>query len=64
MEKAREARLKRFQEQKGSYADIMKEAAGGWSPNDVNEVVSDGGGESSAVLRKRGGGNEGRSVDS
>lgn len=31
---AREARLKRFQETKTSYADMMKEAAGGWTPGD------------------------------
>lgn len=57
VEKAREARLKRFQQQKGSYAGIMQEAGGGWRHDE-------GGGKSSAVLRKRGDGNAGRSVDS
>lgn len=32
--KAREARLKRFQQQKSSYATIMQEAATGWAPGD------------------------------
>lgn len=44
---AREARLKRFQEQKKSYADIMAEAAGGWTPggdNDNDGSDNDGGG--------------------
>ena len=55
--RAREARLKRFQEQKSSYAEIMKEAAGGWKPGDVNVAASSSdGSESLAGLRKRGGG--------
>lgn len=53
---AREARLKRFEETKTSYADMMKEAAGGWTP--VDDSVDDGaalaGGEGSlAGLRRR-----------
>ncbi|CAM9351819.1 unnamed protein product [Laminaria digitata] len=64
---SREARLKRFQEQKGSYADIMAEAAGGWTPGNDKPVHSsdddddddgDGGGGAVAAasegLRHRG----------
>ena len=46
---AREARLERFEEQKKSYADIMAEAAGGWTPggdtgNDGSDNDGGGGG--------------------
>ncbi|CAB1117948.1 unnamed protein product [Ectocarpus sp. CCAP 1310/34] len=65
MRTAREARLKRFQETKTSYADMMKEAAGGWSPaeevqNDYdggNSVAAEGQGCSDG-LRRRGGGDQ------
>lgn len=40
---AREARLKRFEEQKSSYADVMAAAAGGWRPGDGNGGDDDGG---------------------
>lgn len=50
---AREARLKRFQEQKSSFADIMKEAGGGWSPGD--DLAGQDGLGSSEGLRHRGG---------
>eukprot|EP00752_Nemacystus_decipiens_P012536 g11104.t1 len=58
---AREARLKRFQETKTSYADMMKEAAGGWTPGDGGGDGGGGGGamvaggeDPSAGLRRRG----------
>lgn len=54
MHKAREARLKRFEDQKSSYADIMKEAAGGWTPEDdgiAGKGEGEGGG--SGQLRHR-----------
>ena len=41
---ARETRLKRFEEQKKSYADIMAEAAGGDNGNDGSDTDGDGGG--------------------
>eukprot|EP00903_Cladosiphon_okamuranus_P021704 g19954.t1 len=60
-EKAREARLKRFQETKSSYADMMTEAAGGWTLGDRDRDRDGDGGavavegeESSAGLRRRG----------
>lgn len=52
---SRDARLKRFEEQKRSYADIMKEAAGGWSPDDSRMGGGDGAAASDG-LRHRGGG--------
>lgn len=65
MRTAREARLKRFQETKTSYADMMKEAAGGWSPAETvqddgdgnNSVAAEGQGSSDG-LRRRGGGDK------
>lgn len=51
---AREARLKRFEDQKSSYADIMKQAAGGWNPDDDDNVAEgEGEWETSGGLRHR-----------
>lgn len=44
---AREARLKRFEEQKRSYADIMAEAAGGGTPDSDDSDNNDNDGSSS-----------------
>lgn len=58
---ARAARLKRFEDQRASYADIMRQAAGGWTPEaDSGDGVGDeaavgaAGVESSEGLRHRG----------
>ncbi|CAN0292655.1 unnamed protein product [Scytosiphon promiscuus] len=50
---AREARLKRFEETKTSYAGVMKEAAGGWTPGDDTDSETEI--ASSDGLRRRGG---------
>lgn len=58
MQIAREARLKRFEDQKSSYADIMMQASGGWTPDGDGiagdgEGEGDGGGDTSEGLRHR-----------